>query len=157
MGFPTMGQYHNFIEYNPVHKLVIFGGGNGSSDVYRIDGAGKITKMRNAPIALGILKTIVAVDPVSGKYLVFTDDDRFYEYDVTSDTWARQQRSFPSLHISDGIQTVEAGITNYGVNMFVKYDYTQATVWLYKHTGGGVQSPPGDVLAPDAPSNLRVQ
>ena len=67
-----MGVYQNFAEYNPVHKVMIFGGGNGSRDLYKMDNAGTITKMMNAPIDLGTTwGSITTIDPMSGDFLIF--------------------------------------------------------------------------------------
>lgn len=80
----AMGPYHNFAEYNPVHKVVICGGGNGSSDLYKVDASGSVMKMKNAPIGLGIQQTIITVDPVSGDYLVLATGGLFYVYTIQS-------------------------------------------------------------------------
>ena len=69
------GSYHNIAEYNPVHKVLVFGGGVGSNDLYKIDSAGNITALKKAPINLGIQETVFTVDPVSGEYLVFTKNN----------------------------------------------------------------------------------
>ena len=135
-----MGPYSNFIEYNPVHKVVIFGGGN-TSDVYKLDSSGRITKMKNAPVSLGIQRSLVSVDPVSGKYLVLSDQGRFYEYDITADSWRTLNlppfwgSTFVGTGSIDGV--IEAPVTTYGVVMYVVYNYGQSKVYLYKHAAGG--------------------
>jgi len=84
-GFP-IGVYHNFAEYNPVHRVMLFGGGNppNSSAIYRLDKNGKIDSLNPAPIPLGIQQSIVTVDPISGNFLIFTSRSEFYEYNVIS-------------------------------------------------------------------------
>jgi hypothetical protein len=54
------------MEYNPVHRVMIWGGGN-----------------------------IVTVDPVSGDYLVFGSDGSFYAYDVNADRWTLRPGPVP--------------------------------------------------------------
>src|SRR3990172_5169055 len=65
--------YHEFTEYDPVHKIILFGGGDGSNALYKLDSLGNVTQMNNPPIGLGITKSIITVDPVSGKFLVATE------------------------------------------------------------------------------------
>jgi hypothetical protein len=135
-----IGPYSNFIEYNPVHKVVIFGGG-GTSDLYKLDASGKITKMKNAPVNLGIQRSLVSVDPVSGKYLILSDTGRFYEYDLLADSWRTLNlppfwgSGFVGNGSIDGV--VEAPVNTYGVVMFVHYKYNQSKVYLYKHAASG--------------------
>jgi len=90
----SLGQYayHEIARYNPVHKVVVFGGGNDSKgyrskDLWKLGASGQITKLRETPLPIGVTSTIFTVDPVSGKYLVFGRDKQAYEYDVTTDTW----------------------------------------------------------------------
>jgi hypothetical protein len=164
-----MGIYHNFAEYNPVHKVVIFGGGNSSAEIpggdktlYKINANGAITRQKQAPIPLGIHKTVITVDPVSGDYLVLAANRQFYKYDVVTDTWA--QLSFPT--ILDPVQIDSTTITavaatpvnNYGVVMLVKYSTSgNSGVFLYRHaagTGTPVAPPPVDTTAPSVPSGV---
>lgn len=138
----AMGEYHNFAEYNPVHKVLIFGGGNGSHDLYKLDAKGKVTRLRKAPVELVVNFAIVTVDPVSGDYLVFSGKDggAFYVYEVQTDTWTRKQGAetlFKNPYHYDksavGL-TIAAPISTYGVVMFVKHrPEGQAWVYLYKH------------------------
>ena len=156
----SMGNYHNFAEYNPVHKLVIFGGGNNSAgerskDVYAIDGNGNVSTKNNAPIFLGIHETVLTVDPSTGDYLVFNSAKKFYVYDVVSDSWSLQSGQPP---IFDQVQSVVVGgivaapIPEYGVVMFLKA--LGPKVYLYKHGDG--PSTPVDNIPPAAPDNLGV-
>ena len=79
-----MGVYHNIAEYSPVHKMVLFGGGNGSSDLYKLDAKGKVTTLKKTPIGVGTMQSIVTLDPVSGDFLVFGKNGSFYVYDVAA-------------------------------------------------------------------------
>ena len=143
-----MGGYHNFAEYNPVHKVVLFGGGNnpGSRKIYKLDASGQITALRDAPIDLGIQQTIVTVDPVSGKYLIFGNSNNFYAYDISTDTWQLQSGSLPIFTApiySPAVHGIVATpISNYGVNMFVKCHISTCSVYLYKHASGSGTPPP---------------
>ena len=136
-----MGVYHNFAEYSPVHKVVIFGGGNGSSDLYKLDANGKVTAQKKAPIGIGTMQTIVTLDPVSGDFLVFSKKGEFYVYDVVKDEWKLQEGKAPIFEptrVKDNAvwHTTAAPVGTYGVTMFVKYyavDPPRGWVYLYKH------------------------
>jgi len=140
-----MGGYENFAEYNPVHKVVLFGGGVGGiggKKIYKLDPLGVVTALRDAPVELGILNSIVTVDPVSGDYLVFTHNEEFYAYNIITDTWLLKGTgsSVPIWTTSYGYPVhgvVGGGINTYGVNVFVTCDGRNAcTVNLYKHSSG---------------------
>jgi hypothetical protein len=137
-----MGPYHNFAEYSPVHRSVIFGGGNGSRDLYKLTADGTVTAMKKAPIGLGTMQSIVTLDPVSGDFLVFGKDGSFHAYDVTTDRWKRQEGKVPIFEptrVRDNKvwHVTAAPVCTYGVTMFVKYfhaDPPRAWVYLYKHS-----------------------
>ena len=135
--------YHTFAEHNPVHKVLIFGGGGSDKKLFRLDAKGKVTQLKDAPVALGVMNTIVTVDPVGGEYLVFTRGGEFYVYDVVADRWTRRNASavpiFKPTRVRDNkVWHVNAApLSTYGVVMFVKY-YSASTprawVYLYKHS-----------------------
>jgi hypothetical protein len=159
-GLPNlpMGPYHNFTEYSPVHKVMIFGGGNGSSDLYRLDASGTIRKMRNAPVTLGIAKTIITVDPVSGHFLVFSENRSVYQYNPLSDAWTLLNIPTPPFFDSgpDGpvSGTVATPVSTHGVVLFVNYNHDNSSVYLYRHTAGG--APTVDLVRPAPPAGLSV-
>jgi hypothetical protein len=135
----AMGGLHHFAEYNPKHKLAIFGGGNGSSDIYKVESNGQITKMGNAPVTIGVQSSIQTVDPVSGDYLVFTRNNQFYVYDVINDTWTQQSGSVPiwTTSYSNAIHGVVATpVSTYGIVLFVTCNHSSCKVSLYKHSAG---------------------
>ena len=154
----TMGPYHNVAYYNAANRIVLFGGGNSSGDLYKIDTSGTITKLRNAPVSFGINVTINAVDPNTGRLLVFGNNSG-YEYDVASNTWNAFDPgadpfpvSNPDSRVAD---TMATAIPTYGVIMVVHYEGGQSRAYLYKHAPGSV--PPPDTTPPSAPLNLQVQ
>ncbi len=140
-GLP-MGVYHNFAEYNPVHKLVILGGGNGSRDLYRLDRDGTVTTLKPAPVGVGVMQTLFTVDPTSGDYLVFGKGGTFHVYDALKDEWSAREGDVPifaPVRTKDNKvwHTNAVPVGPYGVVMFVKYYHRdpdpQAWVYLYKH------------------------
>jgi len=154
----AMGPYHNVAYYNAANRVVLFGGGNSSSDLYKIDSSGSITKLRNAPSSFGINSTINAVDPITGHLLIFGGSSG-YEYDVQSNTWNSFNPgadpfpvSNPDSRVAD---TMATAIPTYGVILVVHYEASQSRAYLYKHAPGSV--PPPDTTPPLAPLNLQVQ
>jgi hypothetical protein len=141
-----MGVYHNFAEYNPVRKVVLFGGGNGSKDLYKLDAAGKVEALKKAPVGVGTMQTIVTVDPVGGDYLVFHKSGSFHVYDVTADEWkarepARPPPVFAPTRVADNKvwHVTAVPVSTYGAVLFIKYysaDPPRAWVYVYKHSAG---------------------
>jgi len=139
----SMGEYHNFVEYNPVYKVVIFGGGNDSNDLYKIDSDGIVSRLGSAPLPLGIQQSITTVDPVGGDYLVFGSNGLFFTYNVSTDSWSQQHTSVPffSPELDSPINgTVASPVSTYGVTMFLKFYWDESKVYIYKHTAGGSAS-----------------
>jgi hypothetical protein len=135
------GTYHNFAEYNPKQKVVIFGGGDGATrTLYKLDSSGTITSLKPAPVDLGITKSIVTTDPVTGKYLVLSNTgSSFYSYEVASDTWTLLPAApiLSSGQSSSGptFGTVATPVSTYGVTLFVQCNPGNCAVYLYKHSG----------------------
>jgi hypothetical protein len=133
-----MGNYHNIAKYNPVRNVMIFGGGNGSSDLYKLDASGTITKLKNAPMSFGIMASVMTVDPVSGDYLAFFQDGSFWVYNVATDTWTRRSGSnfFDPVISGSGsvFEVIATPVSTYGVVMFVKANPGQSKVYIYKHS-----------------------
>ncbi|HEU4621968.1 MAG TPA: hypothetical protein VFS42_07070 [Burkholderiaceae bacterium] len=155
----AMGQYHHVASYNAKHKVVIFGGGNDSPKLYRMDAQRTITPLRDAPEGVGILDSVFTVDPASGKQLLLTSSRRMYEYDVPSNTWTQVSTSgmpsdfFASNSYSNAIlYRVAAPISTHGVILFIGYDPIKT--WIYKHAPGTVAAP--DTTPPPAPTGLNV-
>jgi hypothetical protein len=143
-----MGLYNNFAEYSPVAKAVMCGGGNFSRKVYKIDESGQVRPMGNAPFEVGIHQTIITIDPVSGRYIVIANGNKFYEYDISNDNWRSLGGPIPPLDWGRGVPPVTGiiatPVSNYGVIMFVTFNFTNSKVHLYKHSPGEVS-----VNAPD--------
>jgi len=140
-----------FAHYDPVLKIVLFGGG---THLYKLNSSGVITTLKTPPAALGPTNAVVASDPVGGKFIVLAGS-AMYQYDASTDTWTQLAISVPTVlsgldGVGDGL--VSADIPLYGVIMYIKYDNASSKVYLYKHS----PSPP--VLPfPDAPTNVSVQ
>lgn len=146
----NFGEYHTVAEYNPVHKVVIFGGGEVYSlaqafnTLFKLAPDGTVTALNNAPFTLRVNLSIVTVDPVSGDYLVFGPNGEFYVFDVIANKWTQKTGSpLFAAPLRNGIVTtvdltVAAPISTYGVVMFIKHipgNAAQTKVYLYKHSG----------------------
>lgn len=122
----AMGPYHNIAKYNPVDKSVIFGAGNGSKTLHRLDAKGDITQLKDAPFVIRISSTVTAVDPVTGDLLVLSMEDKkkSYALDLKKNEW----RTLPDAPIAEG---VTAAIHTHGVTMY--FANRPDKVFLYKH------------------------
>lgn len=132
-----MGDVGTFAVYNPVHKVMLFGGG-GSNIINRLNANGTVTARGPAPISMGNNLSIVTVDPVSGNYLVLGADKSFREYDVMTDVWKPISGTVPvfTSNTPPIFDVVATPVTTYGVVMFVKYAFNESKVYIYKHKPG---------------------
>ncbi|MCA9741027.1 MAG: hypothetical protein H6695_19780 [Deferribacteres bacterium] len=141
----TMGNYHNFAEYNPVHNSILFGGGNSSTDIYKLVADGGIQKMTSAPFVLALSRAVITSDPVSGEFLVLGGETDFYSYNIKTDYWKRQPSPTVPIfkHVaneSNIFGCLAAPVSNYGIVMFVKLTKARsARVFLYKHAAANSQ------------------
>jgi hypothetical protein len=121
----AMGPYHNIAKYNPVDRSVIFGAGNGSKDLYRLDASGNITKLAEAPFVIRISSTLVTVDPVSGDLLVLNMEakNQFHALDLKKNEWKR-------LADAPSNEGAAVAVATHGVSLF--FSYRPAKVYLYK-------------------------
>lgn len=154
-GYP-MGNKDNFAEYNPIHKVLVFGGGG--TRLYKLSAGGVVTALQNAPFVLGIQNSIFTVDPVSGDYLVLNNARQFWKYSVTTDSWS-QLAAPPSgvWNTNSGVHGMVAGpLSTYGVTTVVTCrdsSGTNCTMYLYKH-GGSPTTTVADTTAPSVPTTL---
>jgi hypothetical protein len=134
-GLP-MGPYHNVAQYSAVSRVVLFGGGNNSKDLYKLDAAGKITPCKQAPVEVGINTALVTSDPVSGVFLVLHKDDRFYSYNPAKDVWKElATEGMPFAMKGSSFDVVATPISNHGVTLFFTAQRKGLKVFLYKHSG----------------------
>ncbi|MEX0715823.1 MAG: hypothetical protein WD066_04515 [Planctomycetaceae bacterium] len=129
---PT-GNLHNFIEYSPGAKRVIFGGGNGSNDVYSLDPSGQVETLAKPPLddLNSTHRFVITVDPVSGEFLVIKWGNReangpLYGFDSLKNEW----RQISATVTPQGFM-IGTPVANHGVVMICTYRPEE--VWLYKH------------------------
>lgn len=157
----SMGPYSSVASYNPVHRIAIVGGGDGSNRLYRVDSSGRVGAVANAPVAVAIQSSVFTVDPVSGKHLLFGSGGGFFEYDVASNTWS-QANSAGVAMFAPGANRIlfrsAVPIGTHGVIAFLTLnpnDYV-ARVYLYRHAPGA-SPPPVDTTPPAPPSDISIQ
>lgn len=134
-----MGGYHNVAKYNPVHGVMLVGGGNDSDGTHLLRPDGTTQAISPPPHRIGIQASLVTVDPVGGDFLVLFADRSFWTYDPVSDNWTRQNVDVPVWsHWELPVHGMAATyISDYGVNMFITCGVGTCQTFLYKHTAGG--------------------
>jgi len=154
----AMGPYSHVASYNPIHRIVVFGGGNGSSRLYRLNANGTIAPIRSAPANVGILASVFTVDPASGRHLLFTSGGGFFEYDVAGDSWSGRSANGVLMFSADANRVlfrVAVPVPSLGVLKFLGYDGRSSSTYVYKHAPGTIQPP--DTDPPPVPSGVRVR
>jgi len=120
---------HGVMEYNPVFKVMMFGGGDGGKTGNRsfslLDAKGKITRVKNSPVHVRCTpEAKLTCDPVSGEYLVQGRGARkMYAFHPVKNEWKEMSFKAPG--------GVAAQIPELGVVMFCAP--WGGKVWLYKH------------------------
>jgi hypothetical protein len=160
--YPPIGDYNTIAEYDPVHDVFLIGGGNGSRAMYKVtivNGSPVRTRLGDAPFDFGTGEipphTNIQADPVTGEFIVYRKaTGQFYGYNITTDTWRLLGTSgdgkMPPLPTGDGTSPIGAPVYNYGVIMYITHDFSNAAVYIYKHSAAG----PADTVPPAAPSSL---
>jgi hypothetical protein len=160
LGVP-FGSLNAFSEYDAVHHVLFFGGGNNYNDttpdidegvrLYGMDAGGGVTRLADAPVRLGQFGfgPVQTIDPVTGKMLVFPSRAAdaqscqgnvpvpIYEYDPTTDNWGQA-----GVHqLMDNwcrMFTAAVPLYDHGVVFMANFQGAgKCSVLLYKHSGGG--------------------
>ena len=128
---------HGIMEYNPVHKVVLVGGGDSGEPYTKalslVDADGKVKRLKSLPVHVNCTPTSKAMcDPVSGEY-IFQEylsgkgrkggrKPRVFALHPILDEWKEiPNRRFPS--------GVAVAVDTYGVIVFC----TGGKVFVYKH------------------------
>lgn len=82
------GDMHHILEYNPVHKIMLLGGGNGNQRLFILDTTGNVHALKTPPVHVGVADNggVMTCDPVSGMFLYFMDK-ALWEFDPINDVW----------------------------------------------------------------------
>lgn len=146
-----MGPYNNFASYNPVHKLVYFGGGGNSTSFYSMDANLNLRRLTNSPTTIAVANAMTLADPSSGAQLIFADDGSVYEYDRQGNQWFGAGTHSIMSHATSW--RISVPIPDYGVTMFTTWNFDNSTVLLYRHAPGNTSDP---IVPPRAPANLQA-
>jgi hypothetical protein len=127
----AMGSYHNYGVYNPVHKLILFGLGNGSMGLHAYDANGSVKTVASPPVGFhpspddSATLRILTADPATGKYLAVAPNGDMFEYDVPGNAWSALSQKAPTdLQIA-------IPVSSYGVMLFISANPPK--VYVYKH------------------------
>jgi hypothetical protein len=121
LGKTTVCGYHSMARYNPQLKELLIAGGNHSKKVVeKIDSQGKITRLKDAPVEVNIRGDKLVVDPLSGRYLLFSSGvRRLDEFDSTTSSWKPVAGYKRPADFGKHELPVTASVPEYGVVMFV--------------------------------------
>jgi hypothetical protein len=125
------GSYNQFAVYHPTQKIVLFGGGNGSENIWKMNAEGFIQQVSNSPLNIGSQGlNLILPNTRNGTFNVFADTGNVYEYSVQSDRWQVVGRHA----VQDYTRHWKAGgyIPEYNVAMFITYNFESSKVLLYK-------------------------
>jgi hypothetical protein len=127
--------YHSLVRHNPYRQEVLMAGGNHNRQVVaRVTKEGKIERLKDFPVEFGLASDKIAVDPVSGRYLMFAFEKeglKCYEFDSDRNEYrlleaAAAQYPFKGYSAP---YSVCAFIPEYGVIMWAE----ASGVYLYRH------------------------
>jgi hypothetical protein len=119
---------HCVMEYSPVYKVLVFGGGTPAGSLWRLDAGGRLQKLKPAPGCVACVATAkFTCDPASGEYVVVTEKtekaaSKTYAFHPLKDEW----KEMPDKRFPTG---VAVPVNTFGVIMIC----TGSQVYLYKH------------------------
>jgi len=134
---------HGVMEYNPVHKVLIVGGGDSGKDGTRglalVDAKGRIKRLKPLPVRVNCTPTSkLMCDPVSGEYIFqevhqrnMKRKQKVYALHPILNEWKEMKRRFPT--------GVAVAVDTYGVIVIL----TDGMVYVYKHKSPWPDAVPG--------------
>jgi hypothetical protein len=157
----TLSQYQSICLYSAQNQCVYFGGGAGDSNrrtLHRIMRDKAVSRLADCPVSYGTASSPTAVDPVSGRLLVFGQGDNGsscaqggYYFNDGTNTWSSFSASNAPTVSEDRLLVA---IPTHGVIMMVDQPKTTPRVFLYKHSlSGGVAI---DTTPPPPPTGLTI-
>lgn len=152
---PDVQGRHSLMRYNPVHgEMLLVGGDQSYRRVQALDAEGRLSDVADTPRNTRIMKDMLAVDPISGDYLlmVYTKDPErgvssstveFFGLNREADDWYRIAIWTREANHVDGLEPpawpftskhaepVVAILPDHDVTLWL--ESTRPGVWLYKH------------------------
>jgi len=140
LGSSPVDGYHSLLRHNPYRDEVLMAGGNNARRVVaRLKKDGKIEPLKDAPVDLGIRGDKFTVDPVSGRYLMFSFREegtpKCFEFDSDRNEYRPVEAAAAQWPYARASMPVVAFIPEYGVTM-----WAEQKVYLYKHDAPGKQA-----------------
>ena len=129
--------YHAQMEYNPVHKVMIFGGGDNNVPLHQMDTAGNISQLTAPPVSVSLSVSEFTVDPVSGDLLLLTPT-ALHAFNMNTKQW--QQVPFNPSAVGTFLAPISphamlfGAVSTYGCNVLL--NTTTFNVLVYKHSAG---------------------
>lgn len=157
LGPSPVSGYHSLIRHNPFRQEVLMAGGNHDPRVVaRITKDGKIERLKDFPRNFGLSPDKIAVDPASGRYLMFSFKEgplTCFEFDSNENEYRVVEAASEGYYPYKGYSasyTVCAFIPEYGVVMWAE----PRGVFLYKHDPT-VKYPVAVASPPPAPGDKK--
>jgi hypothetical protein len=147
---------YGWAEYDPVNKLVWFGGqSTNPSCTFKADGT--FDQEAGSPFVLSPKESLISADPVRGGFIVRNECSPYQwrTYDPIAETWATITWSMPPVYddpstsICGAADNIEVTIAEYNVIMYISYNVGNPKVFLYRHSDS---TPP---TTPAPPTGVR--
>jgi hypothetical protein len=133
--------YHAQMEYNPVYKVMIFGGGDNNVPLHQMDVNGNITQLTTTPVSASLSVSEFSIDPVSGDLLLLTPK-ALHAFNMDTKKWSQvsfNPSAVGSFLAGIGPHAMLFGqVPSYGCNILL--NTTTYNVLVYKHSEGGLAS-----------------
>lgn len=143
------GDPHCFMLYSPNHACVVFGGGNGSMNMWKMNSSGTITQLDDIPSAIthtpgpgGPDVAVPFLNPANGNIILAQASNNWHELDPSASSgsqWSSKGGTATILSANlaeagSAYGVVSAPIPEYGVTVFIKsYSASSdAQMWLWK-------------------------
>ena len=133
------GDYHTFSVYNPQDGLVYVGGGNGSTNMWRVNADGTVTQVASTPFEVGADGTggqaFIFPAANGGKMFAVSTAGSIREYTTgTPGSWSAEISTLPFT--PNGDLYFGVAVPDYGVVIFVWLSSgltPSTTMYIWKH------------------------
>lgn len=133
LGASPVDGYHSMFRHNPFRDEVLLAGGNNQPrTVARLNKDGTVERLKDAPVNMSIGSDKVAIDPASGRYLIWAGEKdqpkKLYEFDSDRNQYKLVEQFGANWPFGRYAMPVPAFIPEHGVTM-----WAEKRVYLYKH------------------------
>src|SRR5262249_45014083 len=144
--------------YSPVYNTMLLGGGdNQQYKIWKLGSDRSITALTDSPVKLGVQSGLVTLEPVTGKFIFYSDPTHVYIYDPTGSGTLNMIATTPSFlgnyYGPSPSDMFAVPISTYGVVAFVRCNTNNCRMFLYKHAlSGSPTTPPPQTIDTTAPA-----